>query len=587
MGDARAVGAQIRMRLPSLTPLEGKVVADILARKDVTDTIPLRDVAQGSGVSEAMVVKVAKKLGFAGFRDFRQGLVDYYNSDTAALHSEIGPQDTAGQIVQKVFRTAMQALEETFAILDLEAFERAADFLHRARQRDFYGLGGSAQIARDVSHKFLRIGIRTSVFDDAHMMVMSAALLGHDDVAVAFSHSGSTTAVIEAVELARRNGARTIAVTNYARQPAREDRRCGAVFHCAEQPASGRKRHRADCAAEPAGRAVRGRGATRPGGGGRQSEPDHARRSDEEKAVRKPPVTRPTVLVVGSLHYDIMVEANHLPRRDETAVGSRWYPKFGGKGGNQAVSCALQGMASRFLGAVGTDDFGRFLTVGLTDAGVDTRFLRQLPDVGSGMSVAIQDGAGDYAATIVSGANLSIDPAWLADDSLWDGVALLVLQNEVPEPVNLAAATEAHQRGVRVVLNAAPFRPLSKPFERLIDILVVNAVEAEMMGAEPVCCLTGASEAAHLLASRYDCVIVTAGAKGLAVWASDDSHFQIAAEKVEVASSHGAGDAFIGALAAALCQSHTFREVCETASKAAARHVSGQSGRTSEPLPQR
>ncbi len=216
MGDPRAVGAQIRMRLPSLTPLEGKVAADILARKDITDLMPLREVATGSGVSDAMVVKVAKKLGFAGFREFRQGLVDYYSSDSAALHSEIAADDNAGQIVQKVFRTAMQALEETFAILDLEAFERAADFLHRAKQRDFYGLGGSAQIARDVGHKFLRIGLRSSVFDDAHMMMMSAALLGPDDVAIAFSHSGSTSAVIDAIELARKNGARTIAVTNYA-----------------------------------------------------------------------------------------------------------------------------------------------------------------------------------------------------------------------------------------------------------------------------------------------------------------------------------------------------------------------------------
>ena len=219
MGDPRAVGAQIRMKLPSLTPLEGKVAADILLRRDITRDIALRAVAEGSGVSEAMVVKVAKKLGFAGFRDFRQGLVDYYKSDTAALHSEIGPADTAGEIVQKVFRTAMQALEETFAILDLAAFERAADYLHRARQRDFYGLGGSAQIARDVSHKFLRIGIRASVFDDAHMMMMSAALLRPGDVAIAFSHSGSTAAVIDAVELARRNGARTIAVTNYPGSP--------------------------------------------------------------------------------------------------------------------------------------------------------------------------------------------------------------------------------------------------------------------------------------------------------------------------------------------------------------------------------
>ena len=219
MGDPRAVGAQIRMRLPGLTPLEGKVAADILARKDITEATALRAVSEGSGVSDAMVVKVAKKLGFAGFRDFRQGLVDYNNSDTAALHAEISADDTAGEIVQKVFRTAMQALEETFAILDLQAFDRAADYLHRARQRDFYGLGGSAQIARDVSHKFLRIGIRSQVFDDAHMMMMSAALLGPDDVAIAFSHSGNTTAVLDAIELARKNGARTIAVTNYPDSP--------------------------------------------------------------------------------------------------------------------------------------------------------------------------------------------------------------------------------------------------------------------------------------------------------------------------------------------------------------------------------
>lgn len=219
MTDPRAVGPQIRMRLPGLTPLEGKVAADILARRDITGETALREVAAGSGVSEAMVVKVAKKLGFSGFRDFRAGLVDYHGSESASLYSEISVDDTAGQVVQKVFRTAMQALEETFAILDLAAFERAADALHRAGQRDFYGLGGSAQIARDVSHKFLRIGLRTSVFDDAHMMMMSAALLTPADVAVAYSHSGTTSAVIEALDLARANGARTIAVTNYADSP--------------------------------------------------------------------------------------------------------------------------------------------------------------------------------------------------------------------------------------------------------------------------------------------------------------------------------------------------------------------------------
>ncbi len=294
-------------------------------------------------------------------------------------------------------------------------------------------------------------------------------------------------------------------------------------------------------------------------------------------------MTRPTVLVVGSLHYDIMVEADHLPRKDETAIGTRWYPKFGGKGGNQAVSAARQGADARFLGAVGVDDFGQFLTKGLQAGGVDARFLRQVPGVGSGMSVALQDSAGDYAATIVSGANAAIDPDWLAEDAPWDGVGLLVLQNEVPEAVNLAAAAQARRRGIRVILNAAPYRPLAKPFAQLVDVLVVNAVEAEMMGASHVCCLASASEAAHLLARAFDCVIVTAGSKGLAVWAHDDASVQIPAEQVKVVSSHGAGDAFIGAFAASLLKGQKIDEACLTASQAAARHVSGLPSDTPAP----
>ena len=57
----------------------------------------------------------------------------------------------------------------------------------------------------------------------------------------------------------------------------------------------------------------------------------------------------PITLTIGSLHYDIMVEAEHLPRPDETAIGSRWYPKFGGKGGNQAVAAAKAGAESRMI----------------------------------------------------------------------------------------------------------------------------------------------------------------------------------------------------------------------------------------------
>jgi DNA-binding MurR/RpiR family transcriptional regulator len=217
--DPKAVGPRIRMRMPLLTPLEARVVETVFALRGFNDDTSLKEIATDAGVSEAMVVKITKKLGFAGYREFRNAVVQYNSLPTAEMHQELSIEDTSQEIIQKVFRTSIQALEETLSIMDVSAFDRAADLIHGARQRDFYGVGGSAQIARDVAHKFLRIGVRASTYDDSHMMLMSASLLGSDDIAVGFSHSGNTMAVIEAMQLARRNGARTIAITNYNGSP--------------------------------------------------------------------------------------------------------------------------------------------------------------------------------------------------------------------------------------------------------------------------------------------------------------------------------------------------------------------------------
>ena len=217
--DPRSIGPRVRMMMPSLTPLEAKVVEQVLARRDFTEATSLREVADDAGVSEAMVVKIAKKLGFSGYRDLRENVSSYNRLPIVEMHEELSAEDTAAEIVQKVFRASIQALEETLAIADVAGLERAAAFIHRARHLDFYGVGGSAQIARDVAHKFLRIGIRASVHDDAHMMLMSAALLGPEDVAVGFSHTGATIVTLEALQAARRNGARTVAVTNYLNSP--------------------------------------------------------------------------------------------------------------------------------------------------------------------------------------------------------------------------------------------------------------------------------------------------------------------------------------------------------------------------------
>jgi DNA-binding MurR/RpiR family transcriptional regulator len=214
--DPRAIGAHIRMRLPQLTPLERKVVESITSKSDLSEQTSLKEVAVENAVSEAMIVKLAKKLNFSGFREFRTSLIYYNNSDVANLHSEIGPNDSSEELLEKVFRTSIQAIEETKTILDISEFNRAADILFKARHIDLYGVGGSASVARDLSHKLLKIGIKAMVHDDAHIMMMSAAILSDDDVVIAISHSGMTRAVIDPVKLAARNGAKVIAITNYA-----------------------------------------------------------------------------------------------------------------------------------------------------------------------------------------------------------------------------------------------------------------------------------------------------------------------------------------------------------------------------------
>lgn len=280
------------------------------------------------------------------------------------------------------------------------------------------------------------------------------------------------------------------------------------------------------------------------------------------------------VVVLGALHHDIMVEAPSRPRTGETVAGTRWFPKCGGKGGNQAVAAARAGARVSFIGAVGADAFGDTLLAHLAASGVDAGHVERIAGTGSGMSVAILDPQGDYGAVIVSGANALIGPGALARAApLLQGAAVLLLQNEVPEAVSLAAAAEARKGRARILLNAAPARTLSPGWTGRLDTLVVNAVEAEGLGAAPVRDLASAAAAAAALLSLAPSVIVTAGAAGAALAAQDGTRLALPAPSVAVASTHGAGDAFLGALAAALAAGADMAAALPRAIAAAARLV--------------
>jgi ribokinase len=269
------------------------------------------------------------------------------------------------------------------------------------------------------------------------------------------------------------------------------------------------------------------------------------------------------VIVCGSLHLDIVVQAPALPRIDETAVGSGWKKLCGGKGGNQAVQAARAGARTAMIGRIGDDDFGRTLLTNLESAKVDISALTTDPVNGSGMSVAILQDNGDYGAVIVSGANTRIDPANVqAQWTALGGAKVLVLQNEIPHAANVAAANAARSAGASTIFNAAPARDMGSELLDLVDVLIVNRIEAEAMCGRKVDTRASAGLAMPALISRANSVVITLGGEGLVVGTSTGQIVEIDPIRVEVTPTHGAGD---GA---------TLLDACHAANQSAAAFVS-------------
>ncbi len=284
----------------------------------------------------------------------------------------------------------------------------------------------------------------------------------------------------------------------------------------------------------------------------------------------------PSIAVLGSLHLDIVVHAPRLPLLGETLMGNRWEPIAGGKGLNQAVACARTGVATRMLGATGTDDFAAPLLAHLRQHQVDASGVKQVTGARSGMCVVTTESGGDYSAVVVSGVNASLTTT---DVTGWAQAlassSALVLQNEVPVAVNAAAARLMAQLNRPVILNAAPFRALDAKDLEGVSLLVVNAVEAEMMGALPVVDLQSAEHASlHLHSILHVTVVVTAGPHGVAWTQAQGVSRQMAGKPVEVISTLGAGDTFVGHLAAALVTGADLDTAVSSANAAAAKFVS-------------
>lgn len=278
-----------------------------------------------------------------------------------------------------------------------------------------------------------------------------------------------------------------------------------------------------------------------------------------------------TVVVVGSLHLDVLVHAPDRPRKGETLAGTAWGLQAGGKGGNQAVNAARHGAQTFMVGRVGDDDFGVKLLDALKQGGVSTAYVQLDPTANSGMSVAMIDREGDYGAIIVSGVNQHIGAEDLAGaGEIIAAADCLVLQYEIPLESVWAAARLAREHDVRVILNAAPAYPTAPEDLALVDLLVVNEIEAQMLSGLPVDTPEQVAAAAQQLNALVPVVIVTLGGRGVTVAVRGEPLQHRESHRITLVDTHGAGDSFIGALAARLSAGDVLMDAVTYANAAAA-----------------
>jgi ribokinase len=256
------------------------------------------------------------------------------------------------------------------------------------------------------------------------------------------------------------------------------------------------------------------------------------------------------VVVFGSINLDLVTRVPRLPSPGETLIGSGFASYPGGKGANQALAAARAGAVVRMYGAVGRDGAAASALVLLRAGTVDVAGIRAV-DAPTGCATILVDDAGENAIVVVPGANERVDPDAVPDAVLGAGTVLL-LQHEVPSSANAALVARAARAGTRIVLNAAPARPLNRKLLAMIATLIVNVSEAAALAplfgwpAE-----AGAFAAAAAAAIDGLEVVVTRGAAG-AISVRGHDRIHVPAPEVEVIDTTGAGDAFVGAFAAAL-----------------------------------
>lgn len=264
---------------------------------------------------------------------------------------------------------------------------------------------------------------------------------------------------------------------------------------------------------------------------------------------------QPNVVCLGSLNMDLVLQVQRAPMEGETVQGESISYVPGGKGANQAVSCARQGARVRMVGQVGPDHHGKTLCDALAQDGIDVCGVVTDANEPTGVAVVMVEATGLNRIVVIAGANakLSLDEAQLAQ--CLSDAQFLVMQFEVPLAQILQAAQVASRLGCKVVINPSPAKTLPEALWPLVDLMIVNESEAHFLtGLSPDTDPQLAAEVGRrLLAKGVSCAVVTLGALGAVATSSDGSTYH-PAPQVRVVDTTAAGDTFLGVVTVAMAR---------------------------------
>ncbi len=190
-------------------------------KKDIIH-MSINEAAEACQVSCAALVRFAQKLGYKGYQEMKISIAQEAIDPALQIYSRLDRTDKFPVVIDKIIDSHVQSLKATAEILDRKEIEKAVNLIKECRQLLFFGVGGSGNIALDGQHKFIKIGYLALAFTDSNLQAMSASVLTEKDVVIAISHSGASTSVMAALELAKKAGAKTVAITNYGRSPITE-----------------------------------------------------------------------------------------------------------------------------------------------------------------------------------------------------------------------------------------------------------------------------------------------------------------------------------------------------------------------------